>query len=218
MNLWHLWLTLIQHTLAFCAVDLHLGMGLAIVLMTALVRTAFLPLTWAIARRAASRRVSLQRLKPALERLKQQFGGDRQRYAQKMMRLYQREGLTVLDGTGLFGALVQSPVFLGIFQVLRDIQRTGRFLWIANLARPDFWLAVIAGAATMVLMATNPELPEHLRLVLILVPALFAIIAALKVSAALSLYWTTTNAFSGAQAIVLRAVLSRSPRAAAPRR
>jgi YidC/Oxa1 family membrane protein insertase len=213
VDLWQNWLTIIQHTLAFGAVDLHLGMGLAIILMTLVVRSAFLPLTWTIARRAEYRRRSLQRLKPALDRLKEQFGGDRQRYAQEMMKLYQREGVTFLDGTSLFGALVQFPVFLGIFRVLRGMQRTDRFLWVANLARPDLWLAIIAGAATMALMATNPELPEHLRLIIIVVPALFTIIAALKFSAALSLYWTTTNVFSGAQTIVLRVILSRRMRA-----
>jgi YidC/Oxa1 family membrane protein insertase len=214
MDLWQHWLTTIQQTLAFCAVDLHLGMGLAVILVTLVLRSAFLPLTWTIARRAEYRRRILQRLKPALDRLKEQFADDRQRYAQETMKLYQREGVTLLDGASLFGALVQFPVLLGIFQVLRGIQRTGRFLWIENLARPDFGLAIIAGAATMVLMAaTNPDLPEHLRLMLIVVPALFTIITALKFSAALSLYWTTTNVFSAAQAIVLRAVLNHRARA-----
>jgi YidC/Oxa1 family membrane protein insertase len=214
MALWQHWLALIQHTLAFGAVDLHLGMGLAIVLLTLTVRAALLPLTWTIARRAEDRRTILARLKPVLDRLKERFADDRQRYAQEMVQLYQREGLTLVDGTGLFGALVQLPVFLGLFQVLRAIKAGGRFLWITNLARPDFWIAVIAGAATMALMATNPDLPDHMRLILIVIPGLFALVAALKVSAALCVYWTTTNVFSGAQTVVLRAVLRHRARAA----
>ena len=215
MDLWHQWTSIIQYTLAFCAVDLRLGMGLAIISMTLVVRSAFLPLTWTIARRAEDRRTSLQRLKPALDQLKKRFGKDRQRYAQEMMSLYQREGLTLVDGTSIFGTLLQLPVFLGIFQVLRAIKEASRFLWVANLARPDLWLAVAAGAATMLLMAMNPDLPEHTRLILVVVPAIFTVIAALKVSAALSLYWATTNVFSGAQTIALRLVLSRRARPAA---
>ena len=53
-----------------------------------------------------------------------------------------------------------------ICQVLRRIRDAGRFLWIPELARPDFWLAIIAAAATMVMMASNPGLPENLRAVL----------------------------------------------------
>ena len=214
MDLWHQWITIIQNTLTFCATDVHLGMGLAVILLTLAVRSAFLPLTWRIAHRAEDRRTALQRLKPALESLKKRLGEDRQRYAQEMMKLYQREGLTLVDGTGAFGALVQLPVFLGIFQVLRAIKDAGRFLWVANLARPDLVLALVAGAATMVLMAMNPDLPEHMRLMLVVVPAIFTVIAALKVSAALSLYWATTNVFTGAQTIVLRAVLRRRAGAA----
>jgi YidC/Oxa1 family membrane protein insertase len=218
MDLWQQWLATIQHALAFAAGDLHLGMGLAIILMTLAVRSVLLPLTWTIARRAECRRISLQRLKSQLERLKVQFTGDQQRYAQEMTKLYQREGVTLLDPTSLLGALIQVPVFLGIFQVLRGIHRAVRFLWIADLGRPDFWLAVIAGAATMALMATNPDMPEHLRLMLIVLPAVFTIVAALKFSAALSLYWATTNVFSGVQTIVLHAVLRRRAIGAAPER
>ena len=218
MEFWQNWLAAIQHTLAFAAGDLHLGMGLTIILMTLAVRSALLPLTWTIARRAECRRLSLQRLKPQLDRLKEQFASEQQRYAQEMMKLYRREGVTLFDPTGFLGALIQLPVFLGIFQVLRAIQRAGRFLWVADLARPDLWLALLAGAATMALMATNADMPEHLRLILIVVPALFTIVAALKFSAALSLYWATTNVFSGAQAVVLHTALRRQARTAARKR
>jgi YidC/Oxa1 family membrane protein insertase len=215
MDLWQHWLAAIQYVLAFCAVDLHLGMGLAIILMTLVVRALFLPVTWTIALRAEYRRGALPKLKPALDGLKERFSGDRRRYAEEMMKLYRCEGVTPIDAASLLGTLMQFPVFLGIFQVLRGIRRTGRFLWMADLARPDFWLAIAAGAATMALIATNPDLPDHVRLILIVVPALFTVITALKFSAALSLYWTTTNAFSGAQAIALRAVLARRARTAA---
>jgi membrane protein insertase Oxa1/YidC/SpoIIIJ len=72
-----------------------------------------------------------------------------------------------------------------------------------------YWLA---GAATMALMAMNPDLPEHVRIMLILIPAVFTVLAALKFSAALSLYWATTNAFSGVQAIALRTAAAHRAR------
>lgn len=209
MILWYSWLAVVQHALAFLAYDLHLGMGLAIILLTLSVRAAFLPLTWSGARQAGLRRRKLQRLAPALAALKKRFEADRQQYAQEMLRLYRSEGITMVDRASLLGALVQLPVFLGIYQVLRALRSAARFLWIGNLARPDVWLALIAGAATMVLMAMNPDLPEHVRILLMLVPAIFTVIAALKFSAALSLYWTTTNVFSSVQTVALRVVTRR---------
>jgi len=210
MVLWHYWLAVIQHVLAFGAYDMHLGMGLAIILFTLAVRCALLPITWPAMRQGDIRRRKLKGLEPALAALRKRFDADPQRYAQEMMGLYRREGVTLLDKASLAGALIQLPLFLGLYQVLRAIRGAGRFLWVANLSRPDFWLAMIAGAATMALMAMNPDLPEHVRIVLILIPAVFTVLAALKVSAALALYWTTTNAFSGVQAIALRAVVRRS--------
>jgi YidC/Oxa1 family membrane protein insertase len=211
MVLWHYWLGAIQQVLGFFAHDLHLGTGLGIILLTVAVRSSFLPITWTGALQADMRRRKLKRLEPALEALKKRFDTDRQRYAQEMMDLYRREGITVVDKASLLGSLLQLPVFLGIYQVLHASRSAGRFLWIGNLARPDFWLAMIAGAATMALMAMNPDLPEHVRILLILVPAIFMVLAALKFSAALSLYWTTTNVFSGVQAIALRAATTRRP-------
>lgn len=209
MALWHDWLALIQHVLAFGAYDMHLGMGLAIILFTLAVRSALLPITWPALSQGDMRRRKLKGLEPALAALKKRLDADPQRYAREMMSLYRREGITLFDKASLVGALIQLPLFLGLYQVLRAIRGAGRFLWVANLSRPDVWLAVIAGAATMALMAMNPDLPEHVRIVLILVPAIFTIVAALKVSAALSVYWATTNAFSGVQAIALRDVAAR---------
>ena len=148
-------------------------------------RSAFLPITWRGTYRADIRRQKLKRLEAALAALKKRLEADPQRYANEMMSLYRREGITLVDKTSLVGALIQLPVFLGIYQVLRAIRSAGRFLWIANLSRPDSWLAMIAGAATVALMATNPDLPEHVRIMLILIPAVFTVLAALKFSAAL---------------------------------
>jgi YidC/Oxa1 family membrane protein insertase len=209
MALWHYWLAVIEHVLAFLAYDMRLGMGVGIILFTLAARSAFLPLTWNGMCQADVRRRKLKRLEPALAALKKRFKADPQRYAQEMMGLYRPEGITLLDKASLVGTLVQVPVFLGLYQVLRAIRGAGRFLWIADLSRPDVWLAMLAGAATMALMAMNPDLPEHVRIMLILIPAVFTVLAALKFSAALSLYWTTTNAFSGVQALALRAGAAR---------
>lgn len=210
MVLWHYWLAAIGHGLALFAYETHLGMGASIILLTLTLRSMLLPVTWMGARRAEARRQKLRRLESALAALKRRYEADRERYAQEMMRLYRREGVTLVDGASLLGALIQLPVFLGIYQVLRAVRGAGRFLWVADLSRPDFWLAMIAGAATLALMAASPDLPEQVRVILILLPAIFTVLAALKFSAALSLYWTTTNVFSGVQAVALRALTHRA--------
>ncbi len=85
---------------------------------------------------------------------------------QKMTELYGNHGLTLVDFKGLLGGLAQMPVFLGMFQVLRDAGDGARFLWVPNLLRPDTLLAVIAGLTTAMMMAVNPDMPEQMRIVL----------------------------------------------------
>jgi len=90
-----------------------------------------------------------------------------------------------------------------------------RFLWVPNLLRPDIALALIAGLTTALMMAANPDLPEHVRILMIVVPTVLAIFAALKLSSALAIYWTASNTFSAIQTLALHAVVRRRVRSGA---
>lgn len=215
MDLWTWWLDAIRDLLAFLSTGVGLGTGLGIIAMTVLVRTVILPLTWGVAYRGYVRQRKLQRLRPDLEKLKEQFSGDSQLQVQHMMSLYRKHGLKLADGTSILAALAQMPILLGIFQVLRAGPTNGRFLWVSNLARPDLWLALVAGLSTTLLVAANPDLPENLRLVVIMIPAILAFITALKFSSALALYWTTSNFYSALQTAVLHFVVARRVRSGA---
>jgi hypothetical protein len=46
-------------------------------------------------------------------------------------------------------------------QTLRAGANGARFLWVETLSRPDPWSAALAGLATMLMMAANPDLPER---------------------------------------------------------
>jgi membrane protein insertase Oxa1/YidC/SpoIIIJ len=112
----------------------------------------------------------------------------------------------------LLVAIVQLPVFLGLYQVLRGGIGGARFLWVQSLAKPDLSLALLTGLTTAVLMLATPDLPPATRLVLILVPSLLATLAALKFSSALAVYWTVSNCCSVTQAVVLKHVVGRRDR------
>lgn len=215
MDLWTMWLDAIGSLLAFLAVSLGLGTGLGIVVMTVLLRTVILPLTWIVGYRGYVRQKKLQRLQPELQRLKEKFSTDSQLYARHMLALYDKHGLKPIDGTSLLGALAQAPIFLGVFHVLRAGSGGARFLWIANLARPDLALALVASLATAVLSATNSELPENLRWAMIVIPAILTFMAALKFSAAVAVYWTVSNVYSAIQTAVLQFIVAQRIRSGA---
>lgn len=209
MALWMHWLNVLDGFLEFLSSQVGLGEGLAIVALTLLVRTAILPISWSSAYRSCVRQKTIARLRPELQLLKEKFGDQPKIYAEQLVALYRKNGMTLTDGRTLLGALAQLPVLLGLYQALRNGVRGTRFLWVKDLSRPDFWLALLAGLATMLLMSVNPDLPEHMRLMLIVVPSIIAVVVALKVAAALALYWTTSNCYSAVQTAVLHHVVAR---------
>jgi YidC/Oxa1 family membrane protein insertase len=210
MELWHAWTGFLQQILQMLATDWGLGTGLAIVILTLAMRTALLPITWTIALRAADRQAKLAALGPHLKALQGKYAANRQLQMQKTLELYQQHGLSVADGKSLFGTLMQLPLVLGLYQTLRDGVGTTAFLWIRNLGRPDVILAILAALTTAVAMAVAPNLPEQMRWLLILMPAVFCLVAALHLSSGVALYWVTTNTFGAAQTIALRRVIKRA--------
>ena len=207
MELWTYWLSAIQSLLAFFSSQLGLGTGLAIIALTLLLRTAILPISWRVAYRGAVRQKKMLKLQPELAKLKQQYGNEPQVYAQRMMQLYREHGMTMMDWRSLLGSLIQSPLFFGMYQTLRAGSNSARFLWVETLSRPDPWFALLTGLTMAVVMVANPDLPEHMRLLLILVPSILAAIAALKFCSALAVYWTVSNCYSAVQTGVLHYVV-----------
>ena len=217
MDIWGPWLELIRTVVTALAADAGLGVGFSIVVATVLLRSIVLPLAWPIAYRACIRQKKLAKLQPELRAVQDKFRDQPDVYLRKLAELYKAREIAMVDAKSLLGAVVQMPLFLGMFQALRTIGDGARFLWIPNLLRPDIALAMIAGLATALMMAMNPDLPEQVRIFMIVVPSILAVVAALQFSSALAIYWATSNTFSAIQTIVLHAVVRRRIAAGAVR-
>ncbi len=209
MELWTYWLNAIQSLLTFFSSHLGLGTGFSIVVLTLLLRTVILPISWPIAYRGSIRQKTMLRLQPELARLKRQYGDEPRIYAERMMKLYQDNDMRVMDWRSVFGSLMQMPLFLGMYQTLRAGVNGARFLWVETLARPDPVFAILAALTTVLMMAANPDLPEQMRLILILVPSILAALMALKFCSALAVYWTVSNCYSAIQTSVLHYVVAK---------
>jgi YidC/Oxa1 family membrane protein insertase len=215
MELWTQWLNVIHGLLVFLSSGVGLGTGFGIVALTLLLRTVILPISWPIAYRGSIRQKKMLRLQPELARLKLDHGAEPRIYAERLMKLYQDNGMMMMDWRSVLGSLMQMPLFLGMYQTLRAGVNGARFLWVETLARPDPVLAVLAALTTMLMMAANPDLPEQMRLILILVPSILAAIAALKFCSALAVYWTVSNCYSAIQTSALHYVVARRIRSGA---
>lgn len=209
MQVWTLWLEAIRGVLHAFSTDLGLGLGFGIVALTLATRFGLLPLTWSIGYRGAIRQKKMALLQPRLQQIKEEFGHDPRAYTQRLQKLYAEHGLPLADGRSLFGLLAQAPILLGLYQVFRDSANVGRFLWIKDLAKPDLGVALLVGVTAAILMAANPDLPQQIQLLMIAVPAIIAVLTALKVSSALAVYFAVSNTFSALQTYWLHRVVAR---------
>ena len=87
--------------------------GIAIILMTVLVRIVLLPLT---IRQTRSMR-EMQMIQPEVKKIQAKYKGNRQKMNEEMMALYKEHGVNPLGGC--LPLLLQMPVFIALFNVLR---------------------------------------------------------------------------------------------------
>ena len=91
--------------------------GFAIIALTTLVLVLLSPLTY----RSTKSMVSMRRLQPQVKRLQKKYKGDRETLNQEMMKLYQEHNVSPLSGC--LPILIQSPVFIVMFRVIRGVTR-----------------------------------------------------------------------------------------------
>lgn len=195
------WLTIIA-TPIFWLMSLLQGFvhnwGLAIILLTVLIKLAFFPLSAASYRSMAKMRV----VAPKLEKIKQQYGNDREQLNKAMMELYKNEKINPLGGC--LPVVIQIPVFIALYwSILASVEmRYAPFFgWITDLsaADPYYVLPLIMGASMIIQTRLNPTPPDPMQAkVMKIMPIAFSIIF-FFFPAGLVLYSIVNNLLSIAQ-------------------
>ena len=145
--MWHAFIELIQ-ALTFAVAHVCGGnVGAAIAVVSFTVRLALVPWTRRMMRRAHERQAVLARLKPQLDRLQKRYANDQRRLAEETLALYKANGVRMFDPQALVGYAILAPLFGGLYGAVRAGLGAGkRFLWVADLARPDAAMALVASA------------------------------------------------------------------------
>ena len=108
--------------------------GVAILLLTVLIKTVFFP----VVNRSYVQMAKMRKVQPEITKLKEVYGDDRQRMAQEMQSLYKKEELKPLSGC--LPVLIQIPVFFALYNVLLvtiEMRHAPFFGWIRDLSAPD---------------------------------------------------------------------------------
>ena len=195
--------------------------GIAIILLTLIVRILF----WPVTQKANSSMRRMQKIQPKIKELQEKYKADpmdsrddsmrkKAELNQKMMELYRVEKVNPLGGC--LPIFLQIPVFIALYSALDSAVelRNVPFLWCTDLSRPDlvgptlpfalpfigrvgFHPLVIAMTALMVLQQkltpTTADASQQKMMMIIPIVMLFMFY---NLPSGLTLYWTVSQIFS----------------------
>lgn len=197
--------------------------GVAIILLTLLVRVVVFPLTW----KSMLSMKKMQKLAPEMEKLKNEYKDDPEEFQRKMMDFYRERGVNPLGGC--LPLFLQMPVFIALYRMLAtsfELRHAPFVGWITDLSAPDRLIALpfdiplifmsidainllpILMALSMVAsMWTTPQpaasVNPQQQVMMRIMPVFFALIC-YNVASGLSLYILTSTLLGIAQNLVIQ--------------
>jgi YidC/Oxa1 family membrane protein insertase len=173
--------------------------GLAIIIVTFLIKLAFYKLTAASGRSMAK----MRQLGPRIKALQERYKDDREQLGKQMMEIYKREKINPL--AGCLPILIQIPFFLAFYWVLLESveMRQAPFMgWITDLSSRDpfFILPILMGAAMFAQFKLQPmpSADPMQAKIFAFMPVIMSVTMA-WFPAGLVLYWLTNTLLSIAQ-------------------
>ena len=187
--------------------------GVAIILLTILVRLLFWPLT----HKSTVGMRKMQELQPLMKEIQTKYKDNPQRLQQETWALYKEKKVNPMSSC--LPMLVQIPVFIALFNVLRSAVelRYAPFLWISDLSEPEAlfasWfpfgglniLPILMAVSTGLQSAFTPTAGDksQQKMMMIFMP-LMMLVMFYSFPSALSLYWFLSNLFSIVQMWIIR--------------
>ncbi|MEA3252528.1 MAG: membrane protein insertase YidC [Pseudomonadota bacterium] len=207
------WLWFLANPLFWLLDQIHnvLGnWGWSIVVLTVIVKIVLFPLS-ATAYKSMAK---MRKLGPEMQRIKEQYGSDRQKMSQEMMKFYQKEKINPLGGC--LPIVIQMPVFIALYWMLMEsveLRQAPFMLWINDLSVKDplFVLPIIMGLTMFVQQQLNPAPPDPTQAkIMKMLPIVFTFFF-LWFPAGLVLYWIVNNSISILQQWVITRKIAGAP-------
>lgn len=202
--------------------------GLAIIIVTLIIRLLLFP----IQRKQLKSSFQMQQVQPRMQEIQKLYAGDQVKIQQEMQKLYQETGFNPL--AGCLPMLIQMPIFIILFQVLRDKigQYAGGELSVSfynilpNLTQtvPDAFnqdivysipyiimMVLFIGLSVMPMilqMKQNPQNRSQMTMMMGIMGIMFTWMAFIS-PAGVMLYWALSSGFALAQQLITQRVLKK---------
>ena len=188
--------------------------GIAIILLTIIVRVVF----WPVTHKSTESMKRMQQVAPLVTALREKYKDNPTKQQQEIMALYKEHKVNPLGGC--LPMLIQIPVFFALFTVLRSAieLRFADFLWIQDLSEPENLFAgmipfvgslnllPLLMSATMYLqMKLSPSSgdPAQQKMMAIMMPIMMLFFL-YSFASGLALYWTTQNVLMIIQQVMMK--------------
>ncbi|MDR0454643.1 MAG: membrane protein insertase YidC [Deferribacteraceae bacterium] len=176
--------------------------GLAIIILTVIVKIITLPLTLKsmISMRA------MAKLQPEMVKIKEQYKDEPQKMNAATMELYKKNNINPMSGC--LPVFVQIPVFFALYKTLLvsiELKGAPFFGWIIDLSAKDpYYITPILMGITMFLQQkmTPSTMDPMQQKIFLVMPVVFAFMC-LNFPSGLVVYWLTNNVLSIAQQYVI---------------
>ena len=177
------------------------NLGLAIVLMTIIIKLIMYPLT----QKQIQSTKAMMEIQPKMKALQEKYKDDKQRLNMELANLYKSEGVNPL--------IIQMPIMIGIFYGIRDYNYAAHpeivtsFLWLADISKadPTYVLPVLSALTTFIqtkqTMPTNGGGAQN-KMMMYFMPLFIGYIS-LTFPAGLVLYWVVMNIMQIAQQSIM---------------
>lgn len=186
--------------------------GIAILILTVLVRVIFWPLT----HKGTESMKRMQALQPQMKAIKEKFKDNPQRVQQETMALYKENKVNPMGGC--LPMFIQIPVFIALFAVLRSAieLRYSSFLWISDLSEPENLFAgmipvvgslnilpLLMSATMMWQQKLTPTAgdAQQQKMMAVMMPVMMLFFF-YSMPSGLVLYWTTSQVLMIAQLLI----------------
>ena len=187
--------------------------GVAIIVLTAVVKAATAPLTQVTFRNMRE----MQKIQPQMAKLRERFKDDQVALQKEVMELYRRHHVNPF--AGCLPMLLQLPIFVGLYNTLSlaiELRHAPFMLWINDLSAPDRLpvfgygvpvLTLLMGASMFLQQWLTPAQadPTQQRMMM-LMPVVFTFMF-MGFPAGLVLYWLVNNVLTiGQQYLMMRSM------------
>jgi YidC/Oxa1 family membrane protein insertase len=187
--------------------SIGLSYALAIIAITVILKVLFWPLTQASTRSMKR----MQELAPQMKAMQEKYKGEPEKLQKKTMEFYRENKVNPMSGC--LPMLVQIPVFIGFFTMVRSAieLRGATFLWATDLSRPDTVAVLpifnLMGITMLIQTRLTPVSPgmDPAQAKMMRYMPLFFLVILYNYSAGLTLYWTVQNVLTIVQTKLTRA-------------